>query len=107
MRQVKGFVHRDRASELMHALEEGGFHRIAVFEAKGLQRPSAGGAVEYSVHLGDSVVSEAQVTVFCDDPEVQAVVEIFRRMVRSTHRETGWLYVTAIEQSIPLGAAQS
>lgn len=107
MKQIKGFVHRQIAGELMHALEEGGFHRISVFDAKGLHRPLAGSEVEYSVQLGERVVSEAQITVFCEDDEVATAVKLFQRLVRSTHRETGWLDVTPIEQSIPLGAALS
>ena len=107
MKQIKGFVHRHRAGELMHALEEGGFLRVSVFEAKGLHSAQVGREVEYSVQLGERVVGEAQITVFCEDVQVDAVVAIFQRLVRSTHRETGWLYVTPIEQSIPLGAALS
>lgn len=107
MKQVKGFVHRQRAADLMHALEAAGLHRVSVLDAKGLQPPRAGGDAEYSVQLGERVVSEAQVTVFCEDDDVARVIEIFRRLTRTTHLETGWLYVTPIEQSIPLGAAQS
>lgn len=107
MKQIKGFVDPHRAGDLMHALEEGGFHRISVFDAKGLHHSRMRGAAEYSVELGERVVSEAQITVFCEDEQVDAVVEVFRRLIRNTHRETGWLYVTPIEQSIPLGAALS
>ena len=107
MKQVKGFVDRHRAGDLMHALEEGGFHRISVFEAKGLHQPRMRGEIEYSVELGERVVTEAQITVFCEDEQVATVADIFKRLVRTTHRETGWLYVTPIEQSIPLGAALS
>ncbi len=107
MKQIKGFVDPHRAGELMHALENGGFHRISVFDAKGLHQPRMRGTAEYSVELGERVVSEAQITVFCEDDQVDAVVAIFRQLIRTTHRETGWLYVTPIEQSIPLGAAVS
>ncbi len=107
MKQIKGFVDPHRAGDLMHALERGGFHRISVFDAKGLHQPRMPGAAEYSVALGERVVSEAQITVFCEEDQVDAVVTIFRQLIRTTHRETGWLYVTPIEQSIPLGAAGS
>ena len=107
MKQIKGFVDPHRAGDLMHALEGGGFHRISVFDAKGLHQPRMRGAAEYSVELGERVVSEAQITVFCEDDEVDAVVEIFRSLIRNTHRETGWLYVTPNEQAIALGAALS
>ena len=107
MKQIKGFVDRHRVGDLMHALEGEGFHRISVFDAKGLHRPPMRGEAEYSVELGERVVSEAQITVFCEDEQVDAAVAIFRQLIRTTHRETGWLYVTPIEQSVPLGAALS
>jgi cobalt-zinc-cadmium resistance protein CzcA len=107
MKQIKAFVHLHRMGELCTHLEAGRFHRISIFDAKGPQGRLSGSEVEYSVRLGERVVSEAQITVFCEDEQVDAVVAIFQRLVRSTHRETGWLYVTPIEQSVPLGAALS
>ncbi len=44
MKQIKGFVDPHRAGDLMHALERGGFHRISVFDAKGLHQPRMPGA---------------------------------------------------------------
>ena len=60
-----------------------------------------------SLAIEGNTLSEAQITVFCEDDQVDAVVAIFRQLIRTTHRETGWLYVTPIEQSSPPGAAVS
>ena len=38
MKQIKAFVHRNRVSDLIHALEAGGFKRLSLFDVKGLLR---------------------------------------------------------------------
>ena len=38
MKQIKAFVHRNRVSDLIHALEAAGFRRLSLFDVKGLLR---------------------------------------------------------------------
>lgn len=34
MKQIKAFVHRNRVSDLIHALEAAGFQRLSLFDVK-------------------------------------------------------------------------
>lgn len=102
MKQIKAFVHRNRVSDLIHALEAAGFQRLSLFDVKGLLRALSAREQEYSVEFGDQVISEIQMELFCDDADVARAVEIFRRVGRTGHMDAGWIYVSTIDQSIPI-----
>ena len=40
--------------------------------------------------------------VFCDDEDVSRATDVIRKAGRSGHRDDGWIYVSPIEQAIPL-----
>ena len=102
MKQIKAFVHRNRVSDLIHALEAGGFRRLSLFDVKGLLRALSTREQQYSVEFGDQVISEVQMELFCEDSDVGRAVEIFRQIGRTGRAEAGWIYVSTIDQSIPI-----
>lgn len=105
MKQIKAFVHRNRVSDLIHALEAAGFQRLALFDVKGLLRALSAREQEYSVEFGDKVINEVQMELFCEDGDVARAVEIFQRMGRTGRTDAGWVYVSNIEQTIAIGDA--
>lgn len=105
MKQIKAFVHRNRVSDLAHELEAAGFRRLSVFDVKGLLRALSAREQQYSVEFGDQVISEMQMELFCDDDDVARAVEIFRRVGRTGRADAGWIYVSPIDQSIPINDA--
>lgn len=106
MKQIKAFVHRNRVADLIHALGAAGFQRLSLFDVKGLLRALSAREREYSVELGDQVISEVQLEVFCDAAEVDKAVEIFRRIGRTGHADAGWIYVSPVEQAIQIDGVQ-
>ena len=102
MKQVKAFVHRNRVGDLIHALDAAGFRRVSLFDVKGLLRALSAREQQYSVELGDKVINEVQMELFCEDSEVAKAVEIFRQVGRTGHTDAGWIYVSTLEQSIPI-----
>ena len=101
MKQIKAFVHRHRVGDLVHALESAGFVELSLFEVKGLLRPSDNRSEqEYSVELGESVINEVQMEVFCEDDQVDRAMEIFQRLARTGRVGAGWLYISAVERAV-------
>ena len=105
MKQIKAFVHRNRVGDLIHALDAAGFRRVSLFDVKGLLRALSTREQEYSVELGEKVISEVQIEVFCEDTDVAKATDIIRRVARTGHADGGWIYVSAIEQAIPINDA--
>lgn len=102
MKQLKAFVHRNRAADLVHALDAAGFRRVSLFDVKALLRVLSAREQEYSVELGDKVISEVQIEVFCEDHEVARATEVVRQAARTGHRDSGWIYISAIEQALSI-----
>lgn len=105
MKQIKAFVHRNRVSDLIHALEAAGFQRLSLFDVKGLLRALSSREQQYSVEFGDQVISEVQMELFCEDDDVARAVEVFRRVGRTGRSDAGWIYVSPVEQSIAIDEA--
>lgn len=99
MKQIKAFVNRKRVADLVHALEAGGFGRLSLFDVKGLLHALDKRDQEYSVALGEQIVSEVQMELFCEDDRVEAAVAIFRSVGRTGRADAGAVYVSPIDQA--------
>jgi nitrogen regulatory protein PII len=103
VKQIKAFIHRHRAGDLLHALGAAGFERVSVFDVKGLLTALNRREQQYSVDFGGAVVSELQVELFCDDAAIDRAVELFRQHGRTGQADAGWLYVLPVESAHPIG----
>src|SRR3546814_20416017 len=91
MKQIKAFVHRNRAADLVHELEAAVFRRLSVFDVKGLLWALSAREQQYSVEFGDPVISEMQMELFCEESEVDRAVEILRRQGNNGHTHAAWV----------------
>ena len=93
MKQIKAFVHRNRVGDIVHALDAAGFTRLSLFDVKGMLQA-------YSVELGDKMINEVQMELFCEDDEVEAAIAIFSKVARTGKPDAGWIYVSDIRQCV-------
>ena len=105
MKEIKAFVHRGRAADIVHALLGAGFEQISLVDVKGTLKALTPQQTEYSVEYGESVVTEVKIEVVCADAEVEKLLAILRTEGRSAHA-SGWVYVSDIEQGLRLDFAQ-
>lgn len=97
MKQIKAFIHPHRAADLLHALVDAGFHRVSLFDVKGLLRALNAREQRYSVELGEPIINELQMELFCEDGDVVRAVELIRLTGRTGQAEAGWIFVSAVE----------
>ncbi len=100
MKQIKAFVHRNRVSDIVHALDAAGFTRLSLFDVKGMLQALSAREQEYSVELGEKMINEVQMELFCEDNEAEAAIAIFSKVARTGKPEAGWIYVSEVGQSI-------
>lgn len=103
MKQIKAFVHHNRVADLVHELGDAGFRRLSLFDVKGLLRALSAREQRYSVELGDRVIDEVQMELFCEDGEVDRAVQIFLRKGRTGRPDAGWVYVGNVEEAFMIG----
>ncbi|HEB99973.1 MAG TPA: P-II family nitrogen regulator [Thiotrichales bacterium] len=102
MKEIKAFVHRNRAADVIHALKDAGFLRLSLIDTKGTLRALDKKEQEYSLELGARVITEVKLELVCQDGEVDRAVALIRENGRTGQPEAGWIFVTGIEQAIPI-----
>lgn len=105
MKQIKAFIHRHRAADVLHRLGAAGFDRISVFDVKGILTALNRREQQYSVEFGGSVVNELQIELFCEDDQVARAIEVFQQVGRTGQTDAGWAYVLPVEAAFAIGAA--
>lgn len=103
MKQIKAYIHRHRASDLLHRLGAAGFDRISVFDVKGVLTALNRREQQYSVEFGEAIVNELQVEMFCADKDVDLAVELFRLHGHTGQTDAGWVYVLPVEAAYRIG----
>jgi nitrogen regulatory protein P-II 1 len=83
MKEVKAFVHRARAADIVHALLQGGWRHLSLVDVRATLEAVTPEGADYSVELGESVVTEVKVEVVCEDADVDRVIAILRAEGRS------------------------
>lgn len=101
MKEIKAFVHRRRAADIVHALLDAGFNQLSLVDVKGTLEAVTPSETDYSVEFGASIVTEVKVEVVCADTDVDRVIEIVRSRGHSS-RASGWIYVSDIERGVSL-----
>jgi len=58
---------------------------------------------QYSVDIGDKVISEIKLELVCDDTKLPRALAIILEHAKTSQKAAGWIYVTDIEQTIKIG----
>ena len=77
-------------------------HNLTVYAVKGSLLALDSREREYSVELGDEVISEYKLELICDEEQVDELVGIIQRTARTGQTEAGWIYVVDIASAAPI-----
>jgi nitrogen regulatory protein P-II 1 len=107
MKQINALVHHIRSAQVVDALQDAGVTNITFLDVKGTLKPLSESEQEYSVKAGLAVISEVRISLVCADDDVARVTDIIRREGRIGPGISGWVYVSPIEQALPIGGAET
>ena len=102
MKQIKAFIHHVRSATVVEALRDAGYKNITLLDVKGTLKPLSESEQDYSTEAG-VVISEIGISLVCQDSQVDEVTSIIRKTGRIGSNISGWVYVSPIEQSLPIG----
>lgn len=103
MKQIKAFVHHIRSAAVVDALRDAGFMNVTLLNVKGTLKPLSESEQAYSSEVGVVIISEVRVSLVCDDTEVDLATDTIRQAGRIGPNTSGWVYVSPIEQALPIG----
>lgn len=105
MKLIKAFIHHIRAPVVVDALADAGFRNITLQDVKGMLKALSESEQDYSEAA--LVISEIRLSLVCEDHEVDTVTGIIRTTARIGPHISGWVYVSPVEQALPIGPAAS
>lgn len=101
MKEIKAFIHRGRAADVVHALFDARFTQLSVTDVKGTLDALTNAETGYSVEFGESFITEVKVEIVCETERVDSALEILRASAHSS-KSSGWAYVIDVEQAVRL-----
>jgi len=111
MKEIKAFIHKNRISEVLQALnasgcrsldERSGCRNICVSPALSLVEPVEPAEQHYSMELAEPVVHEWKLELFCEDDQVDQLLVLIGAAARIGHGVAGWIFVTDIVRAEPI-----
>lgn len=105
MNEIKAFIHRNRAADVVRGLRQANFRNLTVIDAKGMLKALDIREQDYSVEIGEPVITEVKLELVCEDDELTAeAVRIIQENARTGQSEAGWIYISTIQAALPIGA---
>ena len=101
MKEIKAFIHRGRAADVVHALVSASYTQLSVTDVKGTLEALTNAETDYSMAFGESIITEVKVEIVCETERVDGALAILRASGHSS-RSSGWAYVIDVEQAVKL-----
>jgi len=102
MKEVKAFIHRNRAADVVRALRKAGFTTITVVDVKGVIRALEAKDQEYSTELGARVMTEIKLELFCGADRLDEAVKLIRENAQTGQSDSGCIYISDVSSSVEI-----
>jgi nitrogen regulatory protein PII len=100
MNEVKAFIRKRKAEEVIDNLEAQGFCCMTLMDVMGLGRMSDPEKAQLSINIAERFSEIAKLVVVCDESDTDDVVEIIRSQARSGQPGDGIIYVTPVTHTV-------
>jgi nitrogen regulatory protein PII len=107
MKLINAIIHHVRTVTVIEALADAGYRNLTLQDVRGTLNPITEGERDYSAGAGGLVISEVRLSLVVEDGEVDAVTSIIRTVGRVGPHISGYVYVSPVEQVLPIGGPAS
>jgi nitrogen regulatory protein P-II 1 len=104
MKIITAFLHHVRVTPVVDALNDAGYRNLTLQDVKGTLKPVNESEQAYSSEAR-LVISEVKLSLVCEDAEVNRITDIIRTTGKIGSEISGWVYVSPIEQALPIGGS--
>ncbi len=103
MKLIKAYIHQIRTAQVVQALADAGFRNLALLDVRGTLKPLSDNERYYSPEGIGLLIGEVRLELVCEDHEADAVTAIIRTHAQIGPQVSGWVYVSPLEQALPIG----
>ncbi|PHS39019.1 MAG: transcriptional regulator [Robiginitomaculum sp.] len=96
MKEVKAYIHVNRAADVVRALKKAGFTSLMLAEVKGTFEALDAQEQEYSADLGARVITEIKLELVCQDGQVAEVVSLIKDNAQTGRERSGAIFISDI-----------
>jgi nitrogen regulatory protein P-II 1 len=107
VKEIKASLHRNRVADVVHVLTAAGFRNISLIDVKGMLQALDQQEQEYSIEIGEMVITEVKLELVCHPEQVDQAVALIRENGRTVKSDGGWIYVSSIDASYPISGDPS
>jgi len=94
MKEIKAFIHRARIADVVHDLRVAGFNQISLIDVKGTLQALNDDEREYSLEIGQEIITETKLELFCEDSQLEDALQIIRLNAKTSQQVSGQIYVS-------------
>lgn len=102
MKLITAFLHYVRVNNVVDSLNDAGYRNLILQDVRGTLSPLDEFERVYSAEAR-LVISEAKLSIACSDAEVESITTIIRDAGKIGDEICGWVYISPIEQVLPIG----
>lgn len=107
MNEVKAFIRKRKAEEVVDGLEAEGFCCMTLIDVMGLGRMSDPKKAQLSVTIAERFSEIAKLVVVCNNKDTNDVIEVIQNHARSGQPGDGIIYVTPVSQTVHIRSGES
>jgi nitrogen regulatory protein P-II 1 len=96
MKEIKAFIHRTRITDVVHELRAAGFEQLSIIDVMGTLHALNNDERKYSLEIGQEVITETKLEVFCDEKRLEEALRIIRQNAVTSQPVSGWLYISDV-----------
>lgn len=100
MNEIKAFIRKRKAEEVIDALEASGYCCMTLIDVMGLGRMSDPEKTQLSISIAERFSDIMKLVVVCNNDDTEEVMEIIQQHARSGQPGDGIIYVTPVSQTI-------
>lgn len=107
MNEIKAFIRKRKAEEVVDGLEAEGFCCMTMIDVMGLGRMSDPEKAQLSISIAERFSEIVKLVVVCDEEDTEKVIGIIRSHARSGQPGDGIIYVTPVTRSVHIRSGKT
>lgn len=106
MNEVKAFIRKQKAEEVVDGLEAQGFCCMTMIEAMGLGKLSDPDKSKLSIQIAERFSQVLKLVLVCREEDTDEVIDIILKHAQSGRKGDGIIYVTPVSKTVHVRTGQ-
>ncbi len=102
MKEIKAYIHRNRAADVVRALRKADFGHFTLVDVKQVLKILDTSGQEYSTEFGARVLTEVKLELVCKTELLEAAIALIKENAQTGQADSGCIYVSDIASHQPI-----